>query len=226
MKSRAICFIQLSVVAVWIASIGIASAQTELIKFDNFSPGIPGAQIPNSYAGLQWSNFYVLNALTENSVYGDDGYVNGMVSSPNVAYNSFGTNASISISSGSFNLNSAYLAGAWNDGLQVQAEGFVGNTLTYNNTYTVNSLGPTLINFDYLGVDEVMFISFGGTPHGYPSNGSGTHFVMDNLSVTLVPEPSVPSLGAVAGIVLALRFVVPRWSQRRRNGGHVSSLIA
>jgi hypothetical protein len=127
-----------------------------------------------------------------------------MISPNNVAVNSDGTDALFNAKS-PFNLNSAYLTAAWNDGLQVEVEGFTGNTLTYDNTYTINTEGPTLINFDYLDVDEVEFTSYGGVNPGY--DGSGTEFAMDNLSVTLnVPEPSTYALGGLAAVLLILRF--------------------
>ena len=49
-------------------------------------------------------------------------------------------------------------------------------------------VGFYLINFGYVNVSQVDFISSGGTPHpGY--NGAGTHFAMDNLVVTTQPQP-------------------------------------
>ena len=34
--------------------------------------------------------------------------------------------------------------------------------------------GPTLFNFNYLGIDQLIFDSFGGAPAGF-GGGSGTH---------------------------------------------------
>jgi hypothetical protein len=70
--------------------------------------------------------------------------------------------------------------------LNIQVQGFVGMTLLYNNTYTVNNSGPTLINFDYDGVDSVTFTS-----------SPPQQFAMDNLTVT-VPEPSSWALMLIA----------------------------
>jgi hypothetical protein len=117
-------------------------------------------------------------------------------------YNEFGTPATIS--AGKFDLDSAYLASAWNDGMSVEAKGFVGNTLAYDNTYIVNSTAPTLINFNYLGVNSVQFISSGGVAHGY-GGGGGTQFVMDNLTVTFVPEPSTFALAGLGSVALIIR---------------------
>lgn len=176
------------------------SAQTELLTFDDL-PGSVGV-IMNGYGGLQWQYFRYVNAT---QAYIVSGYHNGIVSPDTVALNSAGNPAQLT--GGVFNLNSAYLTGAWNDGLQVEVQGFVGVTLSYDNTYTVSTAGPILINFDYVGVDEVNFISSGGTNHGFPG-GNGTQFAMDNLSVTLVPEPC--SLAIFTVSLAVLRFLAAK----------------
>jgi hypothetical protein len=88
-----------------------------------------------------------------------------------------------------FNLNSAYLTGAWNNGLQIDVQGFIGGTLTYDSIYTINTTGHILINFNHAGVDEVNFTSSGGI-HNPSFSSFGEQFVMDNLSITPVPEPT------------------------------------
>ncbi len=110
-----------------------------------------------------------------------------MVSPSNIAYNGYGTPAAISAAV-PFDLLSAYLTAAWNDNLRVELKGYNGATLSYDNTYTLSATAPTLFTFDCLGVTSVQFISSGGTVHpGY--NGSGEHFVMDNVSVLFPPVP-------------------------------------
>ena len=203
-------FLILTLVAALVASIGMARAQTEILTFDDLPFTARFDQIPNGYGGLQWDTFDALNTALEFSQFGFDGYVNGVVSPNNVAFNAGGSPAFFS--GQAFNLNSAYLGAAWNDGLQVEVQGFVGTILTYDNTYTVNTLGSTLINFNYVGVNEVKFISSGGVPHGYPSGGAGTQLVMDNLSITLVPEPSTFALAGLAVIIPTMR----RRTQRRK----------
>ena len=202
MKPKTIFLVRALAVAAFVASIGAAFGQAQILTFDDLSfIGVFG-QIPNGYGGLQWNNFLVLNTAREFSSLGDDGGVNGVVSPPNVAFNANGNSAFIS--DGAFNLNSAYLMAAWNDGLKVRVKGFVGTTLAYDNTYTVNTQGSSLINFNYFGVDEVIFNSFGGVPHGF-TTGSGAQFGMDNLSITLVPEPSTFALIGLVVIIQTLR---------------------
>jgi hypothetical protein len=112
---------------------------------------------------------------------GPSGYNAGVVSISNIAYNAYGSPASIS-NSIPFNLISAYLTAVWYDNLQVEAKGYIGTALVYDNTYFLNATSPTLINFGYAGITEVVFISSGGTAHpGY--SGGGTHFAVDNMLV-------------------------------------------
>jgi len=61
----------------------------------------------------------------------------------------------------------------------------------------LNAPSPTLVSFNYLGVDQVTFIGSGGTQHY--AQGSGSEFAIDNMTVT-VPEPSGISLLLLAGV--------------------------
>jgi hypothetical protein len=80
------------------------------------------------------------------------------------------------------------LTAAWNDNLEVQVQGFAQGSLLYDNTYVLGTASPSLLHFNYLGVDTVDFnIFFEGTPHGY--SGAGSFFAVDNLTVDLTPVP-------------------------------------
>ncbi len=171
-----------------------------IINFDDLAATPSGGlAMPSGYAGFVWNNFYY-ETVMNNPALNPSGFLNGMVSPGNVAYN--GSGAPSLFSGAAFNLISAYLAGGWNDGLKVEVQGFVGSLLTYDNVYTVNSTAPTLINFDYLGVDRVNFISSGGTAHGY-GGGAGEQFVLDNLTVA-TPEPSSFALAVLGALVLMI----------------------
>jgi hypothetical protein len=165
-----------------------------LITFDDLTSG--NVPVPNGYGSLSWSNFYYLDGV----VYGDtSGYGAGVISSNNVAYNAFGSPASISNAT-PFDLLSAYLTAAWNDNLRVEVKGYAGATVMYDNTYTLSATVPALINLNYLGVTTIEFISSGGTPHlGY--DGSGTEFVMDNMKVVFPPGPPPTPSNLVATAV-------------------------
>ncbi len=112
-----------------------------------------------------------------------------------------------------FDFNSAYLTAAWNDGLQVQVSGFVGGLLKYSSAYTLNTTAPTLVNFNFLGIDRVEFISYGGIPHGNPGSG-GTQTAIDNLVIT-VPEPSTTSLLAVGACLVVYWLQKRGWRGRK-----------
>jgi hypothetical protein len=159
-----------------------------LLTFDDLSPGAwpaPGySVIPNGYGGLSWNNFFVLDGFDLDTTYG---YHAGVVSPSNVAFNIGGTTASIAESGGLFKVESGYLTAALNldTSLDIQVQGFFGTALLYDNTYTVNRTAPSLINFNYVGVDRVTFIS-----------SPAQEFAMDNLMIA-IPEPSTFALGVV-----------------------------
>src|SRR6266568_3514952 len=160
---------------------GLAFANTNsLVTFDDLTPTASGLAVPANYASLNWSNFFYLDGV--NYAGNPSGFQAGVISSNNVAYNASANPASIV--GGLFDLNSAYLTAAWNDNLEVEAKGYIGGVLSYDQTYTLSATARTLIQFNYLGVDQVDFVSSGGSHHaGY--NGTGTNFMMDNVDLTL-----------------------------------------
>jgi len=147
-----------------------ARADAETLTFDDLSSGPDWALIQNGYGRLQWNNFGVFNGWNRPV---REGYRTGTVSLENVAFNLFGDPASIR-SGTAFALNSAYLTAAFVNGMQIRLQGWVGTTLAYDNTYTVSTTAPTLIQFNYVGIDRVTFIASPSSP-----------FVMDNLVVTV-----------------------------------------
>jgi hypothetical protein len=163
-----------------------------ILGFDDLSPNVA---VPNGYGGLTWNEVFV-----HNREFSPSGYYNGVVSGTHAAYN---VSENIATVMGSlFNFNSAYLTGAWNNGLNVRADGFVGATQIFTRTVQVNTSGPTLVNFNFVGVDRVVFTSFGGTLAPGVS-GSGTHFVMDDFNYT-IPEPASLLLACLAAGSLPL----------------------
>jgi len=164
---------------------------SETITFDDL-PSTPFAQfhdpMPAGYAGFDWDNFRPLNG----SASVPSGYRNGVVSPNNVIYSVNGNPAQFTNAAG-FDLISAYVTAAWNDGLQVEVQGFIGTTMAYDNFYSVNTTGPTLINFNYLGVIRVKFITSGGTLNpAYSLTGNGRMVMLDNLTI-IAAQPPIPS---------------------------------
>jgi hypothetical protein len=122
-----------------------------------------------------------------------------------VALNAHGDPAEIDSPGTNFNFLSTYLTGAWNSNLNIQVQGFSGATMLFNTTVVASATSPTLFTFNYLNIDRLYFNSFGGQDAGFPS-GMGEQFVMDNLTVEFVPEPSTFLLtGAGVLTLCALR---------------------
>ncbi len=174
----------MSLLIVVMSLLGFAGASSAtVLTFDDIGEGF----IMSGYGGLNWDNMWTLNSET----YGlpNSGYVKGTVSGPNVAYNAYAEQALVSDSL--FDFNGAYFTAAWNNGLSIHVQGYDANLLKYDTTLTVDTTGPTYFNLGFLGIDKLVFNSFGGVPAGL--GGDGEHFVMDNFTFNEnapVPEPS------------------------------------
>ena len=194
-------------IATTVIVLGIgAVAQATVLTFDDIAPISYFDRIPNGYGGFNWDNFsYYGNGRTEELA--RTGYEKGLVSGDYAAFNGFGNPALVSDSV--FDFNSAYLTAAWYDGLSVTVEGLKSGATLYLKTVVVDTTQPTLVNFDYFGVDELKFTSFGGVEPDYliKTGGGGSNFALDNFTfnekVTSVPEatllPALLSIAALSG---------------------------
>lgn len=185
--------------------VGASRAAAAVVDFDSLAETANGIQIPNGYQGFNWNNFYELDGLTASG----SGYLPGTVSQRNVAFNWFSNPASLNLASGGqFNFSGAYLTAAWNDGLEVEVQGFRNNSQVYDQIVFPSATSPTFFTFNYRNIDSLTFNSFGGIHHnGYRLFGS--QFVLDNFTYTLVPEPTSASLAFVA--IIAVAVVGRRW---------------
>ncbi|MBH8561979.1 PEP-CTERM sorting domain-containing protein [Nostoc sp. CENA67] len=211
-------FLTVAVVAP-IAALGIGTvAQAAVLTFDDIAPIPDLAEIPDGYGGFNWDNFFYKNGSDITAL--DTGYDNGRVSGDYVSYNGFGNQAILS--DRVFDFNSAYLTAAWNDGLSVTVEGLNKGTTLYSKTVVVDTTNPTLVNFDFFGVDELRFTSFGGVEPDYLiGKGLGTQFALDNFTfnetVTPVPEPTLLS-ALLAVSTLSAGSVLKRKQQQKTLG--------
>ena len=172
---------KIALAALLAASFG---AHAAVITFDD----TPVGGIANGYAGLNWNNFYTLEAT---GGYQSTGYGTGTISGE-VAYNGYGSAATISApSSTGFALTSGYFTAAWFDETAVFNATFEdGSTAT--KSFAITTGGPVFEKFGWQNLASVTIVGDGGS-----------QIVLENLNTTAVPEPAETSLllaglGAIA----------------------------
>jgi MYXO-CTERM domain-containing protein len=156
--------------------------------------------VPNGYGGLNWNNFLAI----DKDFYPNSGYDNGNVSSENTVFNDLEAPAYVfaATASSTFTFNGAYLTGAWNNNLQIEVRGYLDGNQVITTTVIASSpstTSPTFYSFNYSGIDQLEFISFGGTDAGL--GGGGTFFAMDNFTFN---EPIGPTAGTPEPASLAI----------------------
>lgn len=190
--------------ALALSALSSGAATATVIDFDD----LENLTQIESYHGLQWSNFSVL----QTSIFSHSGYANSVVSEPNVAYNREGNPASFfTADSTTFTLRSLYLTSAWSTGLMVTIQGLANGLLTNTITLTVGTLAPTNFVLDWADIDRVNFASEGGIDiEGFTE--PRTQFAIDNVVIgtdTIAPIPlpaALPLLvGAIGSLVLLRR---------------------
>src|SRR5579859_1288592 len=157
------------------------------------------SSISNGYQGVVWNNFAAFNAILSTNIVGVTGGYYGMVSPSNDAFNGLGQPAEIDSQGTDFDFTSAYFTGAWHSNLNIEVQGFRAGNLLYDQTVIASATNPTLSTFDYLNIDRLYFDSYGGDVAFGHDGGPG--FVMDNLTIEFIPEPS-PFLLTAAGALM------------------------
>lgn len=178
---RASFFLVLAVVAVFC---GFGSASAGILTFDELG-GIGSIDfIPNGYGGFNWVNMGYLDAVNYGS---PSGYQIGLISPNNVAFNAYGNSATVSLATGTFDFNSAYLTSAWYEPNILTVEGFLSGNLVGTKQVPLSTTAPILATFNYANIDTLSFSS------------SNMQFAMDNFEfngpfTAAVPEPASLSL--------------------------------
>lgn len=148
------------------------SANATVVTFDDLGSG--NNLVSAGYQGLNWTGIYTLN--------NNWGYGNHAVSGAGYVYGGCcGSSDTISTNSGTFDLVNGYFSTLQNYGAQFNVYGYLGGLEIYSKTIST-SAAPSLINFEFLGVDRVVFQS------SYVAN-----LAIDNLQISTanrVPEPN------------------------------------
>jgi len=199
-----------------ISVLGVAKAEALVITFDD-RPQSCGTLIgPGNYQGFNWDNIATLSADFCGGDLIGSGYDTGTISEENVAFN---WNAELAIAQdGNFLYGGAYYAGAWRDGLELTIEGLLGVNVLFSQTIIVNTNAPTLHAVSWNGINRLRWSSTGGVED--PTlDGSGAHFVMDNLHIDQLAAPPVAAVPEPASLFLAgsgVVFLVNRARRRKR----------
>jgi PEP-CTERM motif len=182
-------------VALTIALVAGSSVSADVLTFDDLLQG-GGRPIPNGYGGLSWESMWYLDSAI------GEGYRNGTVSGSHVAFNPNGDTAIVE-SEIPFAFTSAYLTGAWRNGLSIEVTGFRGEEQAYARTVVVDSTAATQFFFDYRSIDRLRFFAHGGV--NAISGGDGTHFALDNFAFEPVPEPTTLLLLSTSLVAMGVR---------------------
>ena len=186
----------------------MCQASATILTFDDITTDpVTMLPIPDNYGGLNWDYIYVVDAVNYDE---PSGYKNAVVSGRYVAWGSgqagdIGGGGDVSpslitISNGdSFDFIGVYVTAVWLDGQNVTVEGSREGALLYSQTVVVNPFGPTWFDFNFVNIDQLRFITFGGSP--VPEFFGVSHgFVLDNF--TFVPEPATIFLLGLGGLAL------------------------
>lgn len=159
------------------------------VNFDDIlSSNGAGMSVLPGYAGLYWTNFYVLDGIDYKG--NPSGYQVGTVSGSNVIFNGNNGAPAAIIGITPFDLLSTYATAAWRNNLELEAKGYSHGQLIYDTTNELSSAYPTLLQYHYYGVDRVEFISSGGAQNSSYA-GTGPEVALDNLLVATHTPPAI-----------------------------------
>jgi len=206
------CALGLSCVAAIMGMPSTAGATT--LDFESVGQAGDEAVIPNEYGGFDWSNFLVIDGEDEYPEYPGNGYVNGTVSGDFVAFNRRSQPIASITRDSTFNFIGAAFTAAWNEDLLVDVKGYLDGALLYSTTLTLSTQLYADLLFNWSGIDELTFFSYGGFDQlGY---GGGRQFVIDDLQYTNVVATPIPAaLPLFATAMLGLGVMARRRSRKQ-----------
>jgi hypothetical protein len=195
--------------AVW------AQAQTNLVCFDDLPTDIyqngmvmnsVAVPVSSGYGSLNWNGFYAVDGNYFSTFLGQGaaGYFNAVISPNNeaITLRNFTNSTSGDISAdAAYSLDSGYFTALYMDGLSLEVQGYNGANLLYDQTYLLGFGRPDYIQFNMTGITDAHFIASGGTLADV-IDGPGENFAMDNLTISLSPEPSTVALLSLGGLSL------------------------
>jgi hypothetical protein len=159
------------------------TASADVLTFDDVTTN-QVIFVPQGYGGFSWDWF----GIVHQSAYPGSGYENAVVSGEYAAFN---ISAEVAAVGGEvFDFNGVYLTAAWREGLNILVEGWRDGALVYESTVVVDAYEPTWCSFNYIGIDTVVFESFGGVDIMPGTFFVGPHFAMDDFTFnepTLIP---------------------------------------
>ena len=150
------------------------------------------AAIPDGYEGLNWDEF-----ITVSSSHASGVFSHGVESPSYVAACGSVHAGTVSHDTLTFDFESVYMTAGWTSTLDVITQGYLGETLVYEETNTVSTSGPVKFDFNWTGIDELVFIPDGGA-------GSNKDILLDDLSIRVVPEPASTLVVLVGGSIIGL----------------------
>ena len=150
------------------------------------------AAIPDGYEGLNWDEFITVSSSHASGVFSHGVESPSYVASCGSVYAGTVSHATLT-----FDFESVYMTAGWASTLDVITQGYLGETLVYEATNTVSTSGPVKFDFNWTGIDKLVFVPDGGA-------GSNKDILLDDLSIRFVPEPASALMILVGGSIIGL----------------------